>query len=160
MTEFLTSLGAWSWFVLGVLLMGLEIAAPGAFMLWFGLAAVAVGALTLLVDWDWQAQLVTFAVLALVAALVGRALQKRYGTVADVPFLNRRGEGHVGRRLTLAEPIRQNQGRVVINDTVWRVRGPDAEAGEDVIVVGSEGAVLVVRPVRDDGLPEAAVPPT
>ena len=41
------SLGPWSWVVLGLVLMGLELVAPGAFLLWLDLAAVLTGIL----DW-------------------------------------------------------------------------------------------------------------
>ena len=34
-------LGSWGWFIAGLILMGLEVLAPGAFMLWLGLAAIA-----------------------------------------------------------------------------------------------------------------------
>ena len=52
---FVDNLGPWSWIILGLVLMGLELVAPGAFLVWLGLAAVLTG----LIDWafglSWQA---------------------------------------------------------------------------------------------------------
>src|SRR5919112_5605618 len=105
MLDYMAGLGVWNWFILGALLLLIEIIAPGTFMLWLGLSAVAVGLISLLVAWPWQAQMVTFAALA-IASIV---LWRRFGTKADEvqpqPFLNRRAEGFVGRVFTLEKPI-------------------------------------------------------
>ena len=63
--DLLISLGVWNWFIAGGILLALEVAAPGAFMLWLGLSALLVGAISLLFPWPWQAQLVAFAVFAI-----------------------------------------------------------------------------------------------
>ena len=47
----------------------------------------------------------------------------------DRPFLNRRAEGYVGREFTLDKPIVNGVGTIHIDDTVWRVSGPDCPAG-------------------------------
>ena len=47
----------------------------------------------------------------------------------------------------LSEPIEQGSGRVKVDDSVWRVTGPDAPAGTKVRVTGGDGAVLTVEPV-------------
>ena len=70
----LLDLGYWGWFIAGLLLMGLEILAPGAFMLWLGLAAIATGFVTALVDLSWQQTVIVFAALSLVSVLVGRRM--------------------------------------------------------------------------------------
>src|SRR5690348_14028354 len=85
-------LGVWNWFILAGVLFGLEILLPGTFLLWLGFAAVAVGLITLGIDWTWQLQLIAFAVLSLVAILAWRRLGARVEPVADRPFLNRRAE--------------------------------------------------------------------
>jgi inner membrane protein len=124
----------------------LELAAPGAFMLWLGLAATLVGVLSLAVTWAWQAQLVAFAVLAI--ALV--PAWRRYAAKVEVderPFLNRRAHTYIGRVFTLDKPIENGHGTVRVDDTVWRVRGPDSPAGSRIKVTEADGATLVVEPV-------------
>lgn len=144
---FLFGLGPWAWFVLGGILLLAEIAAPGAFMLWLGLAALATGALAYLMALTWQTEVLAFAALAVLAVLVGRRVSPGPGSASDRPFLNRRTEGYVGRVFVLDEPIQAGVGRVRIADTVWRVEGPDTAAGQSVKVVATDGAVLKVEPV-------------
>ena len=64
MLSYLTSLGIWNWFIAAALLIVLEMIAPGAFMLWLGFAALAVGVISLVTTWAWQAQCVAFVVFA------------------------------------------------------------------------------------------------
>ncbi|QRG08226.1 NfeD family protein [Xanthobacter dioxanivorans] len=139
-------LGPWAWFVLGGVLLVAEIAVPGAFLLWLGIAALATGILAYTVDLGWQSEVLAFAALAVAAVLVGRKVSPAPGHASDRPFLNRRAEGFVGRVFTLESPIQGGIGRVHIDDTVWRIEGPDLAAGTDVTVVAIDGAVLKVAP--------------
>ena len=45
---------------------------------------------------------------------------------------------------TLEKPIIEGWGTVRIDDTVWRVAGPDAPAGSRVKIVQADGASLTV----------------
>jgi membrane protein implicated in regulation of membrane protease activity len=71
-------LGPWSWWIIGLVFLGLEILIPGVFLLWVGLAAIVVGILSFplwsTAFWGWQIQLLVFAVLALAFALIGRRI--------------------------------------------------------------------------------------
>lgn len=143
--EYIAMLGAWAWWVLGLILLGIEALLPGLFFLWFGVAAILIGISALLIDWPWQLQVVGFVVLSAVAALLARRfIGTRNGETAD-PHLNLRAGRLEGRTFVLAEPIVEGAGRVRIDDTVWQVRGPDAPAGARVRVTGSDGAVLRVE---------------
>jgi membrane protein implicated in regulation of membrane protease activity len=141
----INTLGVWSWFVLGLVLLGAEVLVPGTFMLWLGVAAIAVGALALLVDLPWQGQFLAFAIFSLVAVVLwwqyGRRWQARD---SDEPMLNRRAERYVGRDFVLNEPILRGQGRVAIDDSVWRISGDDCPAGTRVRVARADGATLIV----------------
>ncbi|GGF45249.1 membrane protein [Azorhizobium oxalatiphilum] len=134
---------SWAWFVLGGVLLVAEIILPGAFLLWLGLAALVTGFIVLAAAVSWQMQIVAFALLAVVAVVIGRQVSAR-ARPSDHPFLNRRADGQVGRVFTLEEPIVGGTGRVRIDDTIWRVDGPDLPAGAKVIVLKTDGAVLVV----------------
>ncbi|MEA2963828.1 MAG: inner membrane protein [Alphaproteobacteria bacterium] len=139
------SLGAWSWFVLAAILFVLELLAPGSFMLWLGLSAILVGAISTVVVWSWQSQLIAFAVFALAAFPVWRRFARKSPQPDHRPFLNRRTEGYVGRVFTLETPIVDGIGTVRIDDTVWRVSGPDSPAGSRVKVARADGANLMVE---------------
>jgi membrane protein implicated in regulation of membrane protease activity len=138
------ALGGWSWWVLGLVLLGVEILLPGFFFLWFGIAAILIGISALLIDWPWQLQVVGFVVLSLVTALIARRfIGTKGGETAD-PYLNLRANRFEGQTFILAEPIVEGRGRIKIDDGVWQVRGPDAPAGARVKVTGADGTVLTV----------------
>lgn len=146
-------LGPWNWMVLGFLLLVLEILLPGVFLLWIGIAALIIGAVSLaLWDaalWSWQVQVLAFLALSLVCAFAGKKLMGSGSTApTDQPLLNRRAEQLVGRIATLSEPLRDGRGRLQLDDTVWRVSGPELPAGSRVRVagVGHSDLELLVEP--------------
>jgi hypothetical protein len=143
--ELVQDLGPWTWMIVGVALLALEIAAPGAFFLWFGLAAIAVGVLSLFVAVPWQAQLLIFVALAALVVLVGRRYFSRSGDEPVSTGLNERGRRLVGMIVVLSEPIVDGKGRVRIDDTTWRVVGPNMPSGTRVRIISADGALLSVR---------------
>lgn len=143
---YLYTFGTWNWFILAGVLLAIEVLAPGLSFLWLGVAAAAVGALSLGIDWSWQFQLVAFAVLALLSFVVWWRIGRPSARVPDRPFLNRRAEGYVGREFTLEKPIVGGNGTVRIDDTLWRVAGPDCPAGSRVKVARADAATLMVEP--------------
>ncbi|SRR6266545_7765573 len=145
MMSWIVSLGHWNWFIAAVALFLVEIIAPGSFMMWLGLSALLVGAISLAVNWSWQAQLIAFAVFAVAAIPVWRYFARKVEAPVDRPFLNRRPEGYVGRVFTLDKPIVDGIGTIRIDDTVWRVTGPDCPAGSRVKISRAEGADLMVE---------------
>lgn len=148
--SWLSQIDYWHWLVLGIVLVVLEVFSPGVYFMWLGVAAIVVGAvLYWLPDMSWQAQLVLFAVFSVVSIALVRILLQRHPIESDEPALNRRGEQYIGRVLTLSEPIVNGVGRVKVDDTLWRVEGPDCPAGTRVRVVGVDGVVFQVEPESD-----------
>lgn len=144
-----TELGPWAWWVLGIVLLILEVLMPGVFLVWIGIAAILTGALSLLLwetsFWAWQVQWLVFAVLSLIAAIVGRRIVSARGQTSDQPHLNQRGQSLVGRTATLEQPIAEGRGRIRLDDTMWNVNGPDLPVGARVRVTTSNGANLTVE---------------
>jgi membrane protein implicated in regulation of membrane protease activity len=147
MMSTIISFGVWNWFIAGGILLAIEVIAPGTFMLWLGLSALAVGVISLAVDWPWQAQFVAFAIFAIASIPIWRRVGRKVEPPVDQPFLNRRSEGFVGQVFTLDKPIVNGNGTVRIGDTLWRVTGPDAPAGHRVKVTRADGPTLVVEPI-------------
>jgi membrane protein implicated in regulation of membrane protease activity len=137
-------LGAWTWFIGGVLLLILEVLAPGTFFLWFGVAAIVTGIVAMIHDFGWQTELILFAVLAIVFVVVGRRYFSYDGKRSDQPLLNERAARLIGRDFTLAEPIVGGTGKLRIDDSSWRITGPDLPSGTRVRVTGHDGALLTV----------------
>jgi len=145
MTEMFLTLGTWNWLIFGIILMALELLAPGVFLFWLGLAALLVGLLSFAFHPSWQAQILMFAVFAAGAVPLWRRIARSNAAMGDDnPFLNKRADALVGRVFTLERPIVDGTGTVRIDDTVWRITGPDAPAGSRIRIVHADGASLTV----------------
>jgi membrane protein implicated in regulation of membrane protease activity len=131
------------WAALALLLFAAEAMAPGAFMLWLGLASAVVFVGVLLVPGiPLLAQVAAFVVLSFVSIQAYRRWFKGREPQGDKPTLNRRTAALVGQVATLHEPIVDGRGRVQIADAFWEVRGPDLPAGARVRIAGADGMVL------------------
>src|SRR5262245_22560474 len=146
MADYFSTLLFWHWWVLGLVLVVVEMVAPGFFLLWIGLAAGFTGLILLLVpSLSWQVQFLIFGVLAIGSVAAGRYYLRRNPIETDDATLNRRGAQYIGRVVTLDEPIVNGLGKVKTGDSWWRVQGPDLPAGERVKVVGVDGTMLKVE---------------
>lgn len=135
------------WFIAGLILLILEVFAPGAVMIWFGIAALTVGAaLWLLPSIPWQVQIIAFALLS-VGSLVGyRAWRQRVpAAVNDQPLLNKRAAQLVGRVFVLDQAIVNGRGKVKVGDALWTATGPDLGVGTRVRVLGVRDQILDVE---------------
>ena len=136
-----------AWAALALLLFAAEALAPGAFMLWLGLAAAVVFLGVLLVPGiPMLAQAAAFVVLGFVSVQVYRTWFRGRGRASDQPALNRRSAALVGRVLPLERAIVDGRGRVQIADAYWEVTGPELPAGTHVRIVGGDAMTLQVEP--------------
>jgi hypothetical protein len=136
----------WHWWILAGMLLILELTSPVFFFLWLGFSAAAVGFLLLVFpNIPVEAQLVLFGILSVVAVLAWRKFREVHPPLSDQPLLNQRGQQYTGRTFTLDQPIVNGVGKVQVDDSTWRVKGPELPAGTDVRVVGVDGVVFVVE---------------
>lgn len=135
----------WHWWLLALALLILELTAAGTFyLLWVAFAAAVVGAVMLVAMPSWETQFALFAVLSIVSVWLWhryRPAQKP----SDQPTLNRRGDSFVGRVFTLDTPLVNGVGKLHVDDSQWRISGPDAPAGAQVRVMGVDGTTLKVE---------------
>ncbi len=82
MTEMFATLGTWNWLIFGVIMMALELLAPGVFLLWLGLAALLVGLLSFAFNPSWQLQILMFAIFAAAAVPLWRRVARSNSTVS------------------------------------------------------------------------------
>jgi len=134
----------WSWWLLGVILLGIEAMAPGFFLLWLGIAALLVGLLlAAFPDLPWTWQVLLFAVLAVGSITAWRWRLRRYPTRTTDPLLNRRGHQYVGRVFTLDEAAVNGYGKIRVDDSTWRVAvAQDYPAGTRLRIIGVDGVLL------------------
>jgi inner membrane protein len=137
------------WLIAGMVLLLLEVFAPGAFLIWFGLAALVVGALVWLIPvLPWQIQIIGFAALSVGLLLGYRAWRKRVpDSPDDQPLLNKRTEQMIGRVFTLEQAIVNGRGKIKVGDALWTVIGADQAVGSTVRVIGTRDQNLQVEPL-------------
>jgi membrane protein implicated in regulation of membrane protease activity len=146
--EWFENIVFWHWWILAGVLLILELTAPAYFFLWLGIAAAATGLLLLVFPAiPLELQLVLFAALSVVAIIVWRRYRETGNDVTDQPNLNRRGEQYTGRTFTLEQAIENGVGKVTVDDSTWRVKGPDLPAGTKIKVDGVDGVVFEVSEV-------------
>jgi membrane protein implicated in regulation of membrane protease activity len=148
MMDFLAQLTIWHWLILATAMLILEAFAPGAIFLWLGVAAGCTGVLMWLIPMGWQVQLSLFSVLSIASALGWRYYRGKNPSVSDQPTLNRRGHQYVGRVFTLEHAIVNGVGKVRVDDSTWKISGPDLGAGTSVKVVDVDGVVFRVEAVE------------
>jgi inner membrane protein len=136
----------WSWFILALVMAALEIAAPGAFMIWLAAAALGTGLMTLVYGLGWELQLAAFACLAIASILAGRVFLRERPIRSADPTLNRRAERLLGEVVTVSEAIHDGCGRVQVDDSPWPAAGPDMPVGARARIVRVDGNRLIVEP--------------
>jgi membrane protein implicated in regulation of membrane protease activity len=146
MVSWLEHIVFWHWWILAGLLLILELTAPAFFFLWLGIAAAAVGLILLVFpSIPVETQLVLFGITSIVAVLAWRKYRESRPLITDQPNLNRRGHQYIGRVFSLTNPITNGVGKVTVDDSTWKVKGPDLPAGASIRVVGVDGVVFTVE---------------
>ena len=150
METFFASVDYWHWWILAGILLIIEVAAPSFFFLWLSVAAGITGlALLAVPDLGWEYQILLFSGLSIISLTLFKRYQHAHPVTTDQPALNRRGEQYIGRTFTLEEPISNHTGVIRVDDSTWRITGADLPSGTTITVVGVDGVILKVEPVRD-----------
>lgn len=140
---------SWHWWVLGALLLILEVFAPGVFFVWLAMAAFMLGLLVFVLPLPVTLQLLLFALLSVVAVLIGRRYVNHLILGGDEgETMNRGASRLVGRTVVVTAAIRNGVGRVRVGDSDWRATGPDVPEGANVLIVSAEGTTLHVREIN------------
>jgi membrane protein implicated in regulation of membrane protease activity len=137
--------GPWAWFVVGLVLLALELVIPGGWFLWVGAAGIATGLLSFIPGVTWPLEITIFGVLALAVVIGWWRYSRNRHPKTDSPYLNNRAERFVGHEAIIDTPIVDGFGRLKLDDTIWRISGPELSAGSKVRVVGHDVGVLKVE---------------
>ena len=149
MFDLLMTLGAWNWVVLGFVLLLLELIFPGVFFVWLGLGALLTALVSLLfyhLPWvaSWEVEVIFFLIFSIIMVLIGRNFFRR-DRETDEPLLNRRTDQIIGKRVVLEEPVRDGKGRIRVDDTIWRIKGPNLPEGTEVKVIAFDNGVFTIE---------------
>ncbi|MCA0399298.1 MAG: NfeD family protein [Proteobacteria bacterium] len=136
----------WGWLGAGLLLIAGEVLlAPGSYLLWIGIAALLMAAITALLPLGLASELAIFGILALGCGFAGWRV---YGARVEndaARDLHDPAITMVGRVLTLSSAIEGGTGMVRVDDSVWRVSGPELPLGAKVRVTALDGSTLLVE---------------
>ena len=132
----------WLWLFLGLILLGIEVMTPGGFyILFFGLAALVVGALTgfQVVQSEW-AQWLLFSLLSVGSLLVFRNPLRRLAHV-DAPK-DDMVDSLIGESARILDGLAPGeQGKAELRGTVWNAKN----AGAVSLSKGQRGRVAKVE---------------
>lgn len=135
----------WHWWSLGGVLLIVEMVTGSTFALWIALSAGIVGLLLVFfpdLPLVWQG--LNVGVISVASILLWMRYERTRSSGSDQPLLNRRGHQLVGRSFVLEEPIVNGFGKIRVDDSIWKVSGPDLPIGSRVKVSDIQGTVLAV----------------
>ena len=138
----------WHWILIACVFFSAEILIGTEFLLWLGLAALTSAIIKLVVpEISWEVQYVLFALFCVISLFIWRRVSKRAGEIeSDQPQLNQRNQQMIGRTLILSQAIENGVGKVVVDDSQWKVAGNDLPINSRVKVMSVQGSVLNVEP--------------
>ncbi len=138
----------WYWWVLAFVLLIFEMLTPGFFFMWLAAAGFITGLLVWLIPaLSLNMQVLIFSVFSVLAISVWRFYGKKLSQESDQPLLNKRGAQYIGRVFSLHAPIENGQGKIKVDDTIWKVHGEDCDINTKVKVTGVRGTVFEVERV-------------
>lgn len=138
-----TALGTityWHWLALCLLLLIVEMAGAGGYLLWAGMAAGLTAALLWIEpSIGWQAQLLLFSAGSVAMAIGWWHYNRRHPRIVSEPLLNQRSAQYIGRVFTLSDAIVNARGKIRVDDSFWEVSADqDMPAGTRVKVIALE----------------------
>ena len=138
----------WYWVLLGLVLTGAELMSPsGLYLLFFGIAALIVGALTgvEIVQTEWLEWLL-FSILAVVSLLLFRQPLLRTTQTSPHPAI----DSMVGESAVLLDDLPPGQtGKAELRGTTWTTRNEGTTTlvkGQRATVLKVDGLMLWVKP--------------
>lgn len=135
----------WFWAIGGLILLIAEIVAPGFFLIFLGVAAIATGLFTLLFDLSLAPQLILFIIYSALAVMIGKRWYAEPANTDQMLRLNNPSERMIGKSVLVVDPVDDHGGRVRVGDGEWSARGGPAPVGARVRVVSVDGNCLLVE---------------
>lgn len=157
MIELISAQPAWFWLCLGGLLLIGELLGTGGYLLWSGIAAVAVAIITFVLPflgWEWQG--ILFAILTILSAVLWRKwLSLRKNSQADE--VNQKSHQLIATKVRLISDTDEGFSRARLADGSWRTYSEQPlKAGTEVIITSVDGITLHVKPYHDGNNPETS----
>ncbi len=142
----------YNYWLIAALLLGIIEVVVGAnfFLMWCALSALFVAGLDYFFPLDLKTQILVFSILAVAVILVWQKFKPKFMVRQPKTVLNQRANQYLQREFYLEEAIENGFGKVKVDDSIWRVEGPDLPVGTKVKVVGVDGTLLKVQKVQEN----------
>jgi membrane protein implicated in regulation of membrane protease activity len=144
------------WFLVGVVLILLEFAAPGVIVVFFGVGALIVAATTYFgFTVSPISQLLLFAITSIILLLLLRKSikGKLYGHVKDVQDLSKNLDEFTGKSVMVIEDVVPGKlgGKVELKGATWSAVSEDhLREGESATIVGIDGITLKLTKSKEE----------
>lgn len=147
--EWFNHWGLWHWLILGFVLLIAEIFVSGVFLLWWGLAALAIAlVVALFPNLSLTPLFISYALLAMVFTLLWWRYQHRKDSQDQAKTsLNQRDHAMIGCKGKVQEMAESGVGRGYFGDTTWRIQGENLQENDLIEVVAVQGITLIVKKV-------------
>ena len=135
------------WFVLFGILLVIEIATPSALVsIWFSLAALIVGVLTLFLDINTWIQILIFIILGIILLIL---LRKIMHSKMQGSFVPTNSDSLIGKKINVLEEFKDNKSRTIIDGVSWTIEKAnddvDLNKGDKAEIISIEGNKLIVK---------------
>jgi inner membrane protein len=137
------------WFLVGLVLLIMELAAPGLIIFFFGVGAWIVAIVCLITDIGINAQLIIFIISSILSLLILRQWLKGIFVGHSEAQQNLREDlqEYIGERAVVKENISpKSRGKVEFHGTNWDAQADEEiAAGEAVEITGKNNITLTVK---------------
>ena len=149
--EWFVNWSIWHWLILGFVLLIAEIAMPGVFLLWWGLAAIVVaGIMKLFPALPLSALVVIYAIIAIILSVIWwRYQHSKDQADQSQSVLNRRDHAMIGARGKVLEMAENGIGRGAFGDTTWRIKGHGLSVNDLIEVTAVNSITLNVIKIKE-----------
>lgn len=145
----LDGVNPWTWLIIGVALLVLEMLTGTLFILWPAIAALIVGIVLFVIPLGWEMQLVLFTLISGAGLFWGeKYLRPRLG--GDEPTdLNDRASRMIGTQVKAVTDFELGRGRVKVADTEWSatIAQGNPKAGDALRILSVSGASVTVESI-------------
>jgi membrane protein implicated in regulation of membrane protease activity len=137
------------WFLAGLVLFALELAAPGLIMVFFGIGAWVTAVVCLIFEPSLNWQLGVFIIVSLFSLLILRNQLKNKFFDADDEAVNALEDEYIGKTAQVIAPIHPTRpGKISFKGTEWSaVSANELKKGNFVRIVSKDSIVLTVEKI-------------
>ncbi len=136
------------WLALSILLMLLELFAPGIYLIWFGFAGTILAGILYFVPMTLTNQLLIYSAISAVMVIIGFYVYKLYlihGAKTNHPHLNDMSAQFIGKTVKVLQDVKNARTKVQVGDTVWIAETDEPfKAGDDAFVAGVKKGVILI----------------